>query len=193
MAAGVSVVARLGNMLLNGGSCTLKLRSGSRRQIARVSNGLLDPHASDRPSHMVQDPRNFALNRLSPMTKTGLEALTGRDELGRRIPAPAFVANLFANSLPSPGKYRQGSGWETPDVTNTDQVLKALGATVFNYQSEAGDLADQLASDRAPSASLPILRRFDTDRPSSTWRMNLRRRVNRARPWACGHVRGSFP
>jgi hypothetical protein len=153
MAAGVWVAARLGNMLLNGGQMHLETpfgvtttdREGKQRvySVRTLPTDLL---------HMVQDPRNFALNRLSPLAKTGLEGLTGRDEFGRKIPAPTFFANLFANSLPiSAQNIGKALAGETPDVTNTDQVLKALGATVYNYKSEAGKLADQLASDRAPS------------------------------------------
>src|SRR6185437_10185672 len=106
--------------------------------------------------HMVQDPRNFAMNRLSPLTRAGLETVTGRDEYGRKIPAPALFGNLLASSLPiSVQNVGKAIAGQTPDVSSTDQVFKALGGTVYQYKSEAEKLADQLASDRAPSGVEP--------------------------------------
>ena len=93
---------------------------------------------------------------MSPLARTGLQAITGRDQYGRKIPAPTFFGNLLANSLPiSAQNFGKAIAGETPEVSNADQVLKALGATVYPYKTEAGKLADQLASDRAPSGVIP--------------------------------------
>lgn len=106
--------------------------------------------------HLVQDLRGFGLNRMSPLARTGLQAIAGRDQYGRKIPASTFFGNLLANSLPiSAQNIGKAIAGETPEVTNADQVLKPLGATVCPYKTEAGKLADQLASDRAPSGVIP--------------------------------------
>lgn len=103
--------------------------------------------------HAASDPVAFVRGRLNPLTaRTAAEAIQGRDEFGRRVPAGQQIADLAKNITPiaaQSGIRRMFGG--VPDLSNPQQVAKAAGASVYKYRTEAEKAAMQLASDRMPT------------------------------------------
>ena len=99
--------------------------------------------------HVMSQPREFMAGRVNPLTvRPVIEGLTGRDSYGRRVTAGTQVADAFHNFLPIAGQnLLKGSS----DLTNTDQLYKATGGSIYKYRTEAEKLAQQYASDRMPT------------------------------------------
>lgn len=97
--------------------------------------------------HLLQDTRLFFYHRLNPMTlKPGLEALTGRDEFGRKRTVGEEAKDYLRGFAPIPIQAPlegQGRGlWES--------ILQSLGITEQKYRSAAERLAIQRARDMMP-------------------------------------------
>jgi hypothetical protein len=98
--------------------------------------------------HVLSDPHGFLANRVNPLTVRPMtEFLTGRDALGRRATWETQANDLGRNIVPIAGQgfFRTSTG------SVADQIIKAAGATVRKYNTEAEKLAEQYASDRMPS------------------------------------------
>jgi len=97
--------------------------------------------------HAVADPTGFLKGRLSPFVRATDELYNQRDQYGRKLTPLDTWTDVFRNMAPLPlqalGKTITGSG---PDLTNTDQVVKAIGGTATVYRTEAQKLASELAS-----------------------------------------------
>jgi hypothetical protein len=100
-------------------------------------------------AHALMDPRDYINNRLNPMvTRTALEALTGRDKQGHVRDMGQQIADLAQNVVPIPvqgllnkmvGNVRYGEGV-------SDAALSALGATTRVNNTPAEELAYKMAS-----------------------------------------------
>ncbi|PYT69728.1 MAG: hypothetical protein DMG42_21030 [Acidobacteria bacterium] len=102
--------------------------------------------------HLVQDTRSFALNRLSPAVKTGVEIAAGRDVRGRAVTPGDTALNAVSNATPIPLQSAlHYFNSEAPQRDGFAQVLQSLGAANYIYKTQAEKLAGQLASSRAPS------------------------------------------
>lgn len=105
--------------------------------------------------HAVQDPTGFLKGRRSPLINFGIEAATGRDTLGRKLPTHSIIVDALSNVAPIPvqsiSKSLRG---ESPDVSNPDQVWKGLGGAVNVYRTEAQKLAGVIAADKSESGPI---------------------------------------
>lgn len=55
--------------------------------------------------HLATDPRGFLANRLNPIvTRAGMEAVSGRDKMGRTRTMGEQLADLFQNIVPMPAQ-----------------------------------------------------------------------------------------
>jgi hypothetical protein len=152
IAAGVYMTARVINML-SSGHPHLEAPFGL---VVPGQNGQDDKVYSLRtlPTdliHAMTDPRGFIEGRVNPLTvRTAIEGVTGRNELGQKVTPGQEVADTLRNFIPIGGQaLLQGS---TPGgLTNVDQLIKAGGASVYRYRTEAENLAQKKASDHMPS------------------------------------------
>lgn len=102
-------------------------------------------------AHALSDPRNFAYNRLNPLVaRTGWEALTGRDERGKRVTAEKELMDLFKNVTPIPAQAFIPA-FKRPGETVKEGVLRGVGATAIPNLSTAEKTAQNLASDHSES------------------------------------------
>src|SRR2546422_3605959 len=101
-------------------------------------------------AHVLSDPKEFIKGRVNPLTvRTGIEAFTGRDKQGRRVPGGEQITDLVKNVLPiSVQSELDKVRGRTPDMSTGQQIAKALGASVYQYKTQAEKLAIELASDR---------------------------------------------
>jgi hypothetical protein len=149
--AGMYVTARVLNML----------HSGSMHQEAPF--GLVQPGQNGEPDkiysmrtlptdlvHAIAEPRDFVTGRLNPLTvKPAIEGLTGRDQFGRKVTGPQEVRDIARNVAPI-GAQSLIRGNPT-GASTVDQLVKAGGATVYKYRTEAEKIAQQIASDHMPT------------------------------------------
>jgi hypothetical protein len=101
--------------------------------------------------HVVSDPVGFLKGRVNPLTvRTAAEAYSGRNDYGQKVTPGQEVTDAIKNVTPIS---LQGVLGETATggLTNFDQGMKAAGASVQKYRTEAEKLASQLASDRSES------------------------------------------
>jgi len=104
-------------------------------------------------AHAISSPREFIAGRVNPLTiRPAMEFISGRDEMGRKVTPGTQVGDLLKNVVPigAQATLKSALGQAT-DLSNSDQVLKALGASVYKYRTEAENLATQKASDHMPS------------------------------------------
>jgi hypothetical protein len=152
LAATVWIGARITNFLTSGQAhneipfgVAVKTQDGKER-VFTLRSPLSDA------LHLAQDPRGFALNRLSPAVKSGVEIATGRDVRGRAVTASDSALNAVSNATPIPAQgilhYFSNEG---DDRDGLSQVLQSFGAENYTYRTQAEKLAGQLASNRAPS------------------------------------------
>ena len=108
--------------------------------------------------HAVTDPRGFAFNRLNPIiTRTGMEALTGRDKMGRERTMAEQLKDLFSNIVPIPaqGVVDRMTGNEKPGTSLADSAFSAAGMTTRANLSPAEQLALRISSERAGTGPVP--------------------------------------
>lgn len=105
--------------------------------------------------HAVSDPTGFLKGRRSPLINSGVEAMTGRDTMGRKLPTHNLILDVLSNVSPIPvqSAIKTVRG-ETPDLSSTDQIVKGLGGTAVVYRTEAQKLAAVMASDKNESGPL---------------------------------------
>lgn len=84
--------------------------------------------------HLVTDPRSFLYYRLSPgITKPAIEALTGRDNWGRKRDATQQLKDWATSAVPIAG---QGF-FSKQDFNLYQSMLQSLGVSSFNARTEA--------------------------------------------------------
>lgn len=102
--------------------------------------------------HMTSDPIDFLRGRISPLGRIGTEVYSGRDYAGRKETPYETLVDVTRNSLPIPVQsITQAIQGKSPDITNVDQAVKALGATATVYRTDAEKKAIELASNRTES------------------------------------------
>jgi len=153
MAVGLWTVSRVLNALVNNGNThneapfgvAVKGDDGREKvySIRSMPGDLL---------HAASDPEGFLRGRVSPIVRTGIQTYTGRDEFGRKLPEHGLWVNALRNISPigvqSTVKKMTG---EDSGISAVDAATKALGATVFQYRTEAQKLAAKIASDHSES------------------------------------------
>lgn len=107
--------------------------------------------------HLASDPANFVRGRLSPTAHIATEAITSRDNFGRKLTPQDMAVDVFRSMAPIPlealGQAVSGTG---PDVGNTGQIVKALGGTATTYSTPAQKLAAELAANHNEDGPLDI-------------------------------------
>lgn len=106
--------------------------------------------------HAASDPVGFLKGRTAPLLKAGIQAYTGTDQYGRKLPEHAMFANLLAGTLQSASpigiqSFVQQHTGVAPETSNIEQAEKAAGLTVMPYRTQASLLVSKLASNRAPN------------------------------------------
>lgn len=102
-------------------------------------------------AHALSDPRSFAYNRLNPIAaRTAWEALSGRDERGKRVTAEKELMDLFKNITPIPAQ-NFIPAFKRPDDTVEEGVLRGVGATAVPNQTSAERTAKELSSNHTES------------------------------------------
>lgn len=102
--------------------------------------------------HAVSDPGGFIRGRVNPLiVRPAVEALSGRDEFGRKVDLGQEAMDFVRNVVPIgvQGLLRGGVGSQA--LGTIDQAAKASGATIYRYRTEAEKLAQEKASDRMPT------------------------------------------
>jgi hypothetical protein len=99
---------------------------------------------------LVSDPRSFAYDRLNPYTtRSGIEALTGRDELGRRVGLGDQAVDLAKQVLPIPAQK-----YLSQDHSGIlDAALQMIGVQSNIYRTPGLTEARQLYFQREPAAA----------------------------------------
>lgn len=108
--------------------------------------------------HALTAPRDFALNRLNPViSRSALEALTGRDNEGHLRDLGDQLKDLLTNATPMPlqGIVNAVTGNVHPGESFGDYPRLAAGVTSRANNSPAETLAYRLASENSSSDSLP--------------------------------------
>lgn len=105
--------------------------------------------------HAVSDPGGFLAGRESPLIRAGIEASTGRDQYGRKLPEHGLFIDLLKNISPIglQTPIRKLSG-EDSGTTTSDDIVKAAGGTVFPYRTEAQKMAARIASDHSEQGAV---------------------------------------
>jgi hypothetical protein len=102
--------------------------------------------------HAVSDPAGFIKGRISPLGRIASEVYTGRDSLGRKQSGFGTLVDLGSQVLPIPAQAGLNAlRGQSPDLTNVDQGVKALGGTATVYRTQAQTKAAQLASEKSES------------------------------------------
>lgn len=100
--------------------------------------------------HAATDPVGFMRGRLSPFARTASEVVSGRDYQGRKMTPGATAVDIVRNNLLPIGAQAilKGATGNSPDLTNVDQGVKALGGTAQVYRTEAQKLANELSANK---------------------------------------------
>lgn len=99
--------------------------------------------------HAVQDPVEFLKGRTAPLAKAGIQAYTGRDQWGKKLPGYSMLWDLAQSAAPIPLQSVTKAMATANQTTTPDQMWKAAGAMVRPYQTEAQKLATTIASDHS--------------------------------------------
>lgn len=103
--------------------------------------------------HVMTSPREFVMGRVNPLiVKTAIEGLTQRDQFGRKVTGQQEFSDFYHNFIPIGGQALLKGN--TGGLDNKDQAIKAAGATVYKYKTEASKLAQEKASDHMPSGAV---------------------------------------
>jgi hypothetical protein len=101
--------------------------------------------------HAVSNPIGFLKGRVNPLTvRTAAEAYSGRNDYGQKVTPGQEVTDAIKNVTPISAQGVLGLQ-ATGGLTNFDQSMKAAGASVQKYRTEAEKMAMQFASDRTES------------------------------------------
>lgn len=155
MAVGMWGVARVLNLLI----------SGKAHNEAPFGVALQDKNGKEKVysirtlpvdmAHALSDPMGFMKGRFSPLVRMGTEAITGRDQYGRKIPETGIIQDIFKQVAPIPAQTAVKSlTGEAPEVSTPDQLYKAAGGTVYPYRTEAENLAAKLASSHSEAGEV---------------------------------------
>jgi hypothetical protein len=101
--------------------------------------------------HLLDNPRNFIYHRINPtLTRPAIEALTGRDGLGRKRIFSEQLRDWILGHVPIPLQ----SLTDERDRKLWESMLQSLGVGTFQYRTEAERMAGQYVADIMPSRGL---------------------------------------
>src|SRR5690242_19406161 len=97
--------------------------------------------------HLFTDPRGFAYNRLNPIYGRGaIEAITGRDQYGRKRTITEEARDLGIGGIPIPF---QGA-LKRVESSPLDTALSSAGVSTYPYRTPAERLAREYTMDSLP-------------------------------------------
>ncbi len=105
--------------------------------------------------HALTSPRDFIAGRVNPLSvRPAVEFLTGRDRQGRKVEFPQEVGDFFSAFTPIPATNIANKLQDVGNLSGAEVAARTLGASTYQYKTEAEKLALQFASDRMPSGPL---------------------------------------
>jgi hypothetical protein len=97
--------------------------------------------------HLIEDPRSFVYYRLNPFyTRTALEALTGRDQFGRKRSVADQLTDVLKNAVPIPLQ----SLTDQRDRELWESLVQSFGLSETQYRSSAAQEALDKTRDMMP-------------------------------------------
>jgi hypothetical protein len=108
--------------------------------------------------HAVTDFRDYSANRLNPIiSRTAVEAITGRDKQGKLRDMGEQLKDLLSNVIPIPaqGIVNKLTGNAQPNESVADSARSALGLTTKTNPTPAEQLAYRLASENQSTGHVP--------------------------------------
>lgn len=98
-------------------------------------------------SHLVQNPRSFIYHRLNPtVTRTLVEALTGRNELGQQRYINEQFKDFFTTHIPIPLQFVKGDVQK--DIL--DSAFTSMGLTTYQYKTDLQRDITKFIAEHAP-------------------------------------------
>ena len=105
--------------------------------------------------HALTSPRDFIAGRVNPLSvRPAVEFLTGRDRQGRKVEFPQEVGDFFSAFTPITATNIANKLQDVGNLSGAEVAARTLGASTYQYKTEAEKLALQFASDRMPSGPL---------------------------------------
>lgn len=102
--------------------------------------------------HLVTDPRNFVFHRTNPTTtRTAIEWVTGRDELGRKRDAADQLTDFLRSHVPIPGQAFVGAPGRSRTAMVVKSILQAVGVSERRYQTPAESKARDFVRESMPA------------------------------------------
>ncbi len=96
--------------------------------------------------HMMRDPRNFAMNRLSSPFSAAFEFATGRNKYGQQRNFPDEVKDAVTRALP----FQVQKVFTTPDVSLLETMLGASGIYPAKDRTPAEEMVHQVYVENIP-------------------------------------------
>jgi hypothetical protein len=145
-ALGLYIGARIVNMIIDGDPHTEKPLSivygGKEFMLRSVPGDLV---------HLFSDPRSFVYHRLNPtFTRTMIEAVMGRDALGRRRYMDEQVKDFVQTHIPIPLQGLSEKFFSQRDRKIWESALNSLGVSTYDYHSTAEGTARKIVLDKGP-------------------------------------------
>ena len=98
-------------------------------------------------SHLIQNPRSFIYHRLNPtVTRTLVEALTGRNELGQQRYINEQFKDFFTTHIPIPLQFVKGDVQK--DIL--DSAFTSMGLTTYQYKTDLQRDITKFIAEHAP-------------------------------------------
>lgn len=98
-------------------------------------------------AHLIQNPRSFIYHRLNPtVTRTMIEALSGRNELGQQRYVTEQFRDFFATHIPIPLQFVRGE----IQKNILDSAFTSMGLTTYQYKTDMERQIAQYMSEHAP-------------------------------------------
>jgi len=96
--------------------------------------------------HLVSDPRSFVYYRLNPIVvKPAIEAITGRDNWGRKKDAEQQLKDLATTAVPIAG---QGF-FHREDYSLWQSIMQSMGVSSWNAETEAQKMMKEIGEQKA--------------------------------------------
>jgi len=97
--------------------------------------------------HLVTDPRSFFYHRMSPILKTAVQGITGRDDRGQKLDAQAQIKDFIESPLPIVFRKKQGDAW-------WESFMNATGVTEKKYRTKAEEMMRAHFADSLPASPM---------------------------------------
>ncbi|HUX53251.1 MAG TPA: hypothetical protein VMV56_02420, partial [Williamwhitmania sp.] len=129
MGATLFITARIANALFNNGETypnyPFEVVSGGKRYGLRTILGDVE--------HLIEDPRSFVYNRISPLVRSGTELVTGRNSQGIKVSSIKALADMAQWFIPITAEQIPGLPTNQSGRTFGQSLLQGTGITSFPF------------------------------------------------------------